>query len=73
MSELLIQWQKRNGFLHRIITGDEQVYFYDNPKSLKALVKPGELGSLSRKRNIDCSKEMLCIWLDQKGFVYYEL
>ena len=44
-------------------------------KLLKAWVKLGEPGPLSAKRNIHCSKVMLCIciWWDQKGFVYYEL
>jgi len=73
MSELLLQRQKRKSFLHRIITGDEKWIYYDNPKRLKGWVQPGEPGPLSPKRNIHCSKVMLCIWWDQKGIVYYEL
>ncbi|KAG5324359.1 MOS1T transposase, partial [Pseudoatta argentina] len=30
--ELLLQRQKRKGFLHRIVTGDEKWIHYDNPK-----------------------------------------
>ena len=46
---------------------------YDNPKLLKAWLKPDQPGPLSPQRNIHCSKVMLCIWWDQKGIVYYEL
>jgi [histone H3]-lysine36 N-dimethyltransferase SETMAR len=71
--EILLQRQKRKGFLHRIITGDEKWIYYDNPKRLKAWVKPGEPGPSTPKRNIHGSKVMLCIWWDQKGVIYYEL
>jgi len=30
--EHLLQWQKRKGFLHHIVTGDEKWIHYDNPK-----------------------------------------
>lgn len=71
--ELLLQRQKRKGFLHRIITGDEKWIYYENPKRIKAWVKPSEPGPLQPKRNIHCGKVMLCIWWDIKGVVYYEL
>lgn len=32
MCEFLLQRQKRKGFLHRIVTGDEKRIHYDNPK-----------------------------------------
>jgi len=74
--EQLIQRQQRKGFLHRIVTGDEKWIFYDNPKK-KKYAKPGQsLPSTSTstpRPNIHGSKIMLCIWWDQKGFVYYEL
>ena len=73
MSELLLQRRNRKVFLHRIISGDEKWIYYENPKRLKVWVKPDESGPLSPKRNIYCSKVMLCIWWDQKGIVYYEL
>jgi histone-lysine N-methyltransferase SETMAR len=31
MSEILLQRQKKKGFLHRIVTGDEKWIYYDNP------------------------------------------
>ncbi|KAG5320002.1 MOS1T transposase, partial [Pseudoatta argentina] len=33
--ELLLQRQKRKGFLHRIITGDEKWIYYSNPMRKK--------------------------------------
>jgi len=71
--EQLIQKQKKEGFLHRIVTEDEKRIFYDNPKKKKYYTKPSQSTSTSTPRpNIHDSKIMLCIW-DQKGLVYYEL
>ena len=71
--EQLLQRQKRKGFLHRIVTGDEKWIYYSNPKRKKSWVKPGEAAASTPKRNIHGSKLMLCIWWDQLGIVYYEL
>ena len=71
--EQLLQRQKRKGFLHRIVTGDEKWIYYSNPKRKKSWVKPGEAVASTPKRNIHGSKLMLCIWWDQLGVVYYEL
>ncbi|KAG5318734.1 MOS1T transposase, partial [Pseudoatta argentina] len=38
----LLQRQKRKGFLHRIVTGDEKWIHYDNPKRRKSWGKPGK-------------------------------
>ena len=34
--EMLLARQKRKGFLHRIVTGDEKWIHYDNPKKKKS-------------------------------------
>ena len=70
---MLLERQKRKGFLHRIVTGDEKWIYYENPKRKKAWVKPGEPGLSQPKRNIQCAKVMLCKWWDMKGVVYHEL
>lgn len=71
--EILLARQKRKGFLHRIVTGDEKWIYYDNPKRKKSWVDPGQPSTSQPKRNIHGHKTMLCIWWDQKGVVYYEL
>lgn len=71
--EILVDRQKRKGFLHRIVTGDEKWIYYENPKRRKSWVIPGEPAPSQPKRNIHCAKVMLCIWWDMKGVVHYEL
>ena len=71
--EQLLQRQKRKGFLHRIVTGDEKWIHYDNPKRKKVYAKPGQAGPSQPKEDIHGMKVMLCIWWDMKGVVYYEL
>ncbi|GBP51064.1 Mariner Mos1 transposase [Eumeta japonica] len=72
MCVLLLQRQKRKGFLHHIVTGNEKWIHYDNPKSRKSWSKPGHVSIPSAKSNIHGSK-LLCIWWDQQGVIYYEL
>ncbi|KAG5319461.1 MOS1T transposase, partial [Pseudoatta argentina] len=50
--ELLLHRQKRKGFLHRIVTGDEKWIHYDNPKRRKSWGKPGHASTSSAKPNI---------------------
>ena len=71
--ELLLERQKRKGFLHRIVTGDEKWIQYDNPKRKRSWGKPGHTSTPCAKPNIHGSKLLLCIWWDQLGVVYYEL
>ena len=61
---------RKEGFLHRIVTGDEKWIHYDNPKRRKSWGKPS---TSSAKPNNHGSKLILCIWWDQEGVIYNEL
>lgn len=50
--EQLLQRQKRKGFLHRIVTGDEKWVHYDNPKRKKSWGYPGHASTSTAKPNI---------------------
>ncbi|GBP80370.1 Mariner Mos1 transposase [Eumeta japonica] len=50
--ELLLQRQKKKGFLHRVVTGDEKWMHYDNPKHRKSWGKRGHVSTSSAKPNI---------------------
>ncbi|UYV81336.1 hypothetical protein LAZ67_20000818 [Cordylochernes scorpioides] len=52
MCEQLLQRQKRKGFLHRIVTGDEKWVHYNNPKHRSTYGYPGHASSSTAKPNI---------------------
>jgi len=59
--EQLLERQRRKGFLHRIVTGDEKWVHYDNPKRRKSWGVSGHASTSMAKSNIHGSKVMLCI------------
>ena len=71
--EQLLQRQKRKGFFHRIVTGDEKWIHYNNQKRRKSCRLPGHASTSSAQPNIHAAKVMLCIWCDQVALIYYEL
>ena len=71
--EKLLHRQKRKGFLHRIVAGDEKWILYSNPKRRMSWVLPGHASTSSARPNIHAAKIMLCIWWDQVGDIHYKL
>lgn len=57
--EILLARQKRKGFLHRIVTGDEKWIYFDNPKRKKSWVDPGQPSTSQPVRNIHGKKTLL--------------
>ncbi|MDK1801103.1 hypothetical protein LRR74_28435 [Klebsiella pneumoniae] len=57
--EQLLARQRRKGFLHRIVTGDEKWVHCDNPKRRKSWGYPGHASTSTAKPNIHGSKIML--------------
>jgi len=53
--------ERRKGFLHRIVTGDEKWVHYDNPMLRKSWGVPGHTSTSTAKPNIHGSKVMLSI------------
>jgi len=49
ISKMLLARQKRKGFLHRIVTGDEKWIYFDNSKRRKTICQPS---TSTPKRNI---------------------
>ena len=64
---------KRRDFSHRIVTGDEKLIHYDNPKRKKSWGLSGHASKSTAKPYIHDKKLLLCIWWDQLGVVYYQL
>ena len=70
MCEQLLQQQKRKGFLHCIMNGDEKWIHYKYPKRRISWSKPGYAFTSAAKPNIHSSKLLLGIWRDQLSVVY---
>ncbi|GFV77502.1 mariner Mos1 transposase [Trichonephila clavipes] len=57
----------------KVITGDEKCILYENIKRKKSYCKPGTSSATVPKLSIHQRKELLFLWWDRKGSVYYEL
>nr|KAF6378768.1 hypothetical protein mMyoMyo1_009678 [Myotis myotis] len=73
ISKMMLQQHKRKSFLHQIVTGNEKLIYFENPKCTKSWVDSGQPSTLTARPNRFGKKTMLCVWWDQEGVVYYEL
>jgi len=60
--EMLLQRHERKSFLYRIVTGDEKLIYFENPKRKKSWLSPGEAGPSTPRTNRFGKKTMLCVW-----------
>ena len=59
--EMLLAMHKRKGFLHHIVTGDEEWIHYDNSKKKKSRGPPGHASTSTAKPNIH-KKSSRCVF-----------
>ena len=71
--EMLHQRFERKSFLYQIVTEDEKLIYFENPKRGKSWLSPGEVGPSTSRPNCFGRKTMLCVWWDQCGVVCLKL
>ena len=64
--ESLLNRNKIDPFLKRMVTGDKKWVTYDN-------VKRGEAAQTVTKPGLTARKVLLCVWWDWQGIIHYEL
>lgn len=68
----LIQRNKNNPFLRRIITCDEKWILYDNRKRASEWVDRGSVPKCSPKPSLHPKKILISVWWCQTGLIHYE-
>ncbi|CAK9809343.1 Histone-lysine N-methyltransferase SETMAR [Anthophora plagiata] len=71
--DLLIQRNKREPFLKKLITGDESWILYDNTARKRSWSSRDKCPSTVARPGLHPKKVLLSIWWDWKGILYYEL
>lgn len=69
----LLDKQRSEPFLERIITCDEKWVKYNNVGPRKQWLLPGQKPNPTPKDGLHPKKVMLCVWWDVKGIIYFEL
>ncbi|CAK9834554.1 Histone-lysine N-methyltransferase SETMAR [Anthophora retusa] len=71
--ESLLNRNKVDPFLKRMVTGDEKWITYDNNIRKRSWSKTGDPPQTVAKPGLTARKVLLCVWWDWKGILYYEL
>ena len=59
--------------MQKLVTSDEKLIHYKNPKRRKHWVDPGQSTTSTQKRNVFGKKILIYIWWDKWDVLYYEL
>ena len=71
--DLLIQRNKTEPFLKKLITGDESWILYDNTARKRSWSSRDKCPPTGARPGLHPKKVLLSIWWDWKGILYYEL
>ena len=71
--ESLLNRNKIDPFLKRMVTGDEKWVTYDHVKRKRSWSKRGEAAQTVATPGLTASKVLLCVWWDWQGIIHYEL
>jgi hypothetical protein len=69
----LLHLSKYHGFIKRIVTCDEKWVYLNNPNLQKQWLDKGQLPVPVAKRERFENKDLLCVWWNHEGLIYYEL
>ena len=69
----LLNRNKIDPFLKRMVTGDEKWITYSNVKRKRSWSKGSEPAQTVAKPGLTARKVLLCVWWDWQGIIYYEL
>lgn len=73
VADTLLNRDKTDPFLKRLVTGDEKWIVYNNIKRKRSWCRRNDQPQTTSKADIHAKKVMLSIWWDFKGVVFFEL
>ena len=59
--------------MQKLVTSDEKLIYYGNPRGRKHWVDPGQSTTSTQKLNVFGKKILIYIWWDEWDVLYYEL
>lgn len=73
MAGILLRSAKNNGFFDSIVTSDEKWISYNNTTKKRQWLSPGEPPKITPKPSVHGKKNLLCVWWNTNGLVYFEV